>query len=211
MGRVSPACAVHCLIYTRPKISSNKCEIHACQVPENCSQVHYGTDFEGRCHSSYQNNHIAVASLKNVRYCCATAGSHPTNTWSWSLKSTYAAASTRFFLTDQVRFRRRTHIWGFDWSCTGNIRDIKLYGLLRSDRNELCICRRGVRRHHCGKGRELRRGWVREHLKFCNRLVCKDSNQLVRTKERKQNGSSVRELLRASCCTLYSTAVETRP
>lgn len=129
----------------------------------------------------------------------------------WSLKSTFAAASTRFFLTHQVRFWRRTHIWGFDWSCTGNIRDIKLYGLLRSDRNELCIWRRGVRRHHCGEGRELRRGWVREHLKFCNRLVCKDSNQLVRTKERKQNGSSVRELLRASCCTLYSTAVETRP
>lgn len=101
----------------------------------------------------------------------------------WSLKSTFAW--TRFFLMDQVRFWRRAHIWGFDWSCTGNIRDIKLYGLLRSDRNELCIWRRGVRRHHCGKGRELRRGRVREHLKFCNRLVCKDSNQLVRTKERK--------------------------
>lgn len=65
----------------------------------------------------------------------------------WSLKSTFAAASTRFFLTDQVCFWCWTHVWGFDWSCTGNIRNIKLYGLLRSDRNELCIWRRGVRRH----------------------------------------------------------------
>lgn len=107
----------------------------------------------------------------------------------WSLKSMFAPASTRFFLTDEVRFWRRPHIWGFGWSCTGNILDIKWFGLLRSDRNELCIWRRGVGRHHRGKGSELPRGWAREHFKSCNQLTSKDGNQFVRAKERKQNGS----------------------
>lgn len=40
-----------------------------------------------------------------------------------------------------------------------------------------------------------------------------DENQMIRTKDKKQSvkAASTRALLRASCCTLSSTDVETRP
>lgn len=105
-----------------------------------------GTNFEGRHRSSYQNNHIDDACLRNVRYCHTTAGSHRLGAQSLVCKE-HVCSSLGPFLrhnpTDEVRFWCWTHIWWFDWSCRDNFWDTKFYGLLHSERNYLCMWRKG--------------------------------------------------------------------
>lgn len=109
-------------MYTRPKIFFNKCAIHAWQGRENRFSLEQilKEDIAHLTRITTLTMHVLGMSDIVIQP-QAVIDSVPKV---WSVKSTFAAASARFFITTlQMRSASGAGLtfWWFDWSCRDNV------------------------------------------------------------------------------------------